>query len=338
MLVLEFVKQHLPGSWRMTPSGWISGNCPMCATRGHKADTRRRGGVMFSADSVQYNCFNCGFKAGWSPGIKISKNLKELLVIFGADPAQIQRVNFELLKQEEHENIAKQFIPEEQAQLAKVSWESEPLPDNSRPLDQVDTSELTESQLEKFVAACEYVQQRGLGFYDKWHWSNFKHFENRVILPFYYQNKIVGYTARWVMPNRQSEIPKYYLRNPQNFVYNLDAQVSHEYVIVTEGPLDALLVGGVALNGNSPNTVQCTLIDQLNKKVILVPDFDKAGSETIGAAIKHGWAVSFPPWENCKDAGDAVEKYGRLFTVRSIIDSAETGSTKIQLLAKQYCK
>ena len=71
---------------------------------------------------------------------------------------------------------------------------------------------------------------------------------------------------------------------------------------------------------------------------MLLPDFDAAGKETIEIAIKHGWAVSFPPWEDVKDACDAVNKYGRLFTVRSVLESVETSSTKIKILAKSRCK
>jgi len=53
MIVLDFVKQNMPGGWKQTPSGWISGNCPMCSTRGHSADKRKRGGFMFNDDKVQ---------------------------------------------------------------------------------------------------------------------------------------------------------------------------------------------------------------------------------------------------------------------------------------------
>ena len=30
MIVLDFIRQHMPVGWKHTPSGWISGNCPMC--------------------------------------------------------------------------------------------------------------------------------------------------------------------------------------------------------------------------------------------------------------------------------------------------------------------
>ena len=61
--------------------------------------------------------------------------------------------------------------------------------------------------------------------------------------------------------------------------------------------------------------------------------------DTVRVAIKHGWSVSFPPWEeDIKDASDAVVRYGRLFTVKSILESIETNGTKIKILAKSRCK
>ena len=47
---------------------------------------------------------------------------------------------------------------------------------------------------------------------------------------------------------------------------------------------------------------------------------------------------AFPEWDNCKDAADAAMKYGRLYTVRSILDSVVTNTTKIKVLARGYCR
>lgn len=338
MIVLDFVKQNMPGSWKQTPSGWISGNCPMCKTRGHSSDTRKRGGFMFDDEKFQYNCFNCGFKTGWSPGRRITGRLKELLEQLGADPAQIQRVNFELLKEQEEASIADQYIQYVEKREVSFNWPLMELPPESVPFHEIDINQLNERKIEKFANALNYITERGVDFYENWHWSPYSHFSNRVILPFYYNGRIVGYTARWVGKTPNKETPKYYLQSPKHFVYNIDAQQKHKYTIVTEGQFDALLVGGVAMQGNTPSMTQCDIVDSLGTEVIVVPDADKAGNELVKAALRRGWNVSFPPWENCKDAADAVQQYGRLFTVRSIIDSAESNSTKIQVLAKSYCR
>jgi hypothetical protein len=312
----------------------------MCSKRGHNADRRGRGGIILADDKFSYNCFNCGFKTGWTEGHsrRISGRLQELLETFGVDPAQIQRVNFELLKEQEEANIAQQFIQQDKPREVNINWPEMSLPPDAKVFHKVDTSKLDEKELQKFISAVEYVHSRGVDFYKNWMWSSYKHFSNRVILPFYYQGKTIGYTARWVGKTPNKETPKYYLKSPNHFVYNLDAQKNHKYTIVTEGQFDALLVGGVAMQGNTPSMTQCDIVDKLETQVIVVPDADSAGKELVKTALKRGWAVSFPPWEGCKDAADAVQKYGRLFTVRSILDNAESNTTKIQVLAKSYCR
>ena len=119
----------------------------------------------------------------------------------------------------------------------------------------------------------------------------------------------------------------------------MDAQKTHDTVVVTEGQFDALQMGGVALAGNTPNNIQCKIIEDLDKQIVLLPDFDKSGMDTVNVAVKHGWAVSFPEWEDdIKDASDAVVRYGRLFTVKSVLESVETNATKIKILAKSRCR
>jgi hypothetical protein len=347
MIVLDFIRQQMPGGWKQTPSGWVSGNCPMCATRGHSPDKRKRGGIMFHDDQFQYNCFNCGFKTGWRDGRRIAGKLADLLKVFGTDESDIQRINFELLREQEAGNIAGQYIEKQVEEKIKIDWPAVELPPNSYRIGEYPIDQLDKKQLEKLALACTYVMKRGLDFCEDWHWSPHMHFANRVILPFYYKDwgrqgptrKIVGYTARWCPENRPEAMPKYYNNMPKNFVYNLVAQETHDTVVVTEGQLDALQMGGVALAGNTPNSTQCKIIEDLDKQIVLLPDFDNSGMDTVNVAVKRGWAVSFPPWEkDIKDASDAVIRYGRLFTVKSVLESTETNATKIKILAKTRCR
>jgi hypothetical protein len=339
MIVLDFIRQQMPAGWKQTPSGWISGNCPMCSKRGHSPDKRGRGGIRFEDDHFQYNCFNCGFKTGWSDGRRIGGKLQELLTTFGADPADIQRVNLELLREEEAGDIAGQYIEKAKEQKVQIDWPTTELPPNSYRIGEYPIDDLDKKELDKLALACTYVMKRGMDFHEHWYWSPHMHFANRIILPFYYKGNIVGYTARWCPDNRPDAMPKYYNNMPKNFVYNLDAQKTHDTIIVTEGQFDALQMGGVALAGNTPNNIQCKIIEELDKQIVLLPDFDKSGMDTVNVAIKRGWAVSFPEWEDdIKDASDAVVRYGRLFTVKSVLESIETNATKIKILAKARCR
>jgi hypothetical protein len=46
--------------------------------------------------------------------------------------------------------------------------------------------------------------------------------------------------------------------------------------------------------------------------------------------------VAFPVWaETSKDINEAVTRYGKLFVLKSILDSKETSRLKIELLRKR---
>jgi hypothetical protein len=56
----------------------------------------------------------------------------------------------------------------------------------------------------------------------------------------------------------------------------------------------------------------------------------------IETAIEQGWTVSMPDWgENVKDAADAVKKFGRVYTLFTILHYKETNEIKKQLLKKK---
>ena len=71
------------------------------------------------------------------------------------------------------------------------------------------------------------------------------------------------------------------------------------------------------------------LINRVGKQIIVVPDRDEAGSKLIDQAIELGWSVSLPEWtDDINDIGDAVAKYGRLYTLYSIVNNAESNELK----------
>ena len=118
----------------------------------------------------------------------------------------------------------------------------------------------------------------------------------------------------------------------------MDAQDwTRKFVIVTEGPFDAIAVSGVSILGSEINDTQRELIDNLGRQVIVVPDRDAPGQKLINQALEFGWSVAFPEWEdNVSDVADAVAKYGRLFTMQSILKSTESNKLKIDLKRKMY--
>jgi hypothetical protein len=277
---------------------------------------------MFS-EGVVYNCFNCKYTASWQPGRTLTEKFKSLCRWLGASDDQIKEMMFEALKTESLDYEPDHFVE-------KVKFTEKELPEGALPLVEWLDAKLDEEQEQQLIAVVEYVVKRG---YDPlngyFYWSPMPGFADRVIIPFEYEGKIVGNTARKIKEGR----PKYLSDQHPFFVFNIDAQDElNKYVFVCEGPFDALAVGGVALLTNELSQQQAHIINQLGKEVIVIPDQDTAGLMLIKQAIDYDWAVAFPNWgDDVKDCADAVQQYGKLFVIVDAINTAQHGEIKISV-------
>lgn len=322
-IVIETVLTYLPHKRKKTPSGWVSFNAPCCQHNGQSIDTRQRGGIIQEGDNISYHCFNCGFKASWQPGRNISYKFRNLLTWLNAPDDIINKLALHVMQENEGIQVKKKLVelPE---------FNTVPLPENA-----VELSSITD--FNKYsVAVLEYMASRSLNIYDiKYYWSPSLGYRDRLIIPFYFEKRIVGWTARTVLDKK---MPKYLSEQQPGFVFNLDEQRPQKiFVIVCEGPIDAMHVDGVALLGSEIKDQQAMLINRLNKDVIVVPDRDEAGSKLVEKAIELGWGVSLPDWDSdITDIGEAVNKHGRLYALHKIVSAAETSPLKIRLREKKW--
>lgn len=321
-LVVDKFRSLLP-RLKTSPSGWMSFNAPCCHHRGHRTDTRKRAGVVLT-EGIIYNCFNCKFSTGWTPGSTLSPKFKTLCQWLGANDDTIKELTFEALKTEGEGYVPTTFVEQ------KIDFETKELPEGSMPLlDWVESAYYQDLE-DLLDPAISYLVSRGFDPFDgNFYWSPAPGYENRVIIPFFYEGKIVGNTARKITQGR----PKYLSDQHPFYVFNTDAQVeNHRYVFVVEGPFDALSIGGVALLTNEVSEQQSRIINNMNKDVIVIPDQDKAGLTLIDQAAKLGWKVAFPTWdESIKDCADAVVKYGKLFVIVDAIKTATDNPVKIEI-------
>lgn len=316
--------QYLPPKKKQTPSGWISFNAPCCVHNGERQDKRQRGGVMTSGEGgFQYHCFNCGFKAGWSPGKLLSKNTKNLMRWLNMPDDEVNKLSLEALKNKEE--LDKTPIP------LNFSLEPKNLPENCLTVEEWIQAGCEEPEFLDIIA---YILDRGMELdWYPWMWTPEAGYKDRVILPFFHEKVVVGWTGRKIKAGQ----PKYLTTSQAGYVFNIDAQThDRKFVIVTEGQFDAIAIDGVAIGHNDPNQTQISRINGLGKEVIVVPDNDKPGAKMISAALEAGWSVSLPDWgPDVKDVADAVKKFGRIYTLFTILHYREQGEVSIKLIQKK---
>lgn len=318
------ILQVVPGKKKLTQSGWHSFNAVCCQYRGHKADRRGRGGIMLDGDNWTYHCFNCGFKCNFTLGRTITKNTRQLLSYCGLDKDDINKYSLESLQ---HKDLLEYVKVKKEKK--KIKFKETHLPD----------AELIDINNPRHNVYVEYLTKRkiDIGDYPFMCTPDMEGRQaNRIIIPYTYENKIVGHTSRYL----DDRTPKFINKQQQGYVFGIDLQKpEYSVCVVTEGIFDALSINGLALTHNTISDTQADIIKNLNKKVIVVPDQDKTGLQICDRALDLGFYVSIPSWDiDIKDVNDAVIKYGKLATLLSILQSSTNSKIKIEIKRKQLDK
>lgn len=327
-IVSDILLSYAPGKRKQTPSGWVSFDAPCCIYNGETQDKKQRGGIIQEGDTVSYHCFNCGYKTSWQPGRHISFKMRKLLEWFNVPDESINKLALDVLRLNDGEDVQKHHV--ELPEFATVQ-----LPEYAVSIKTIPDYNEHNQSFEHFLSVIEYIVQRNLNLDDTdYHWSPNLAYRDRLIIPFYYEGRIVGWTARSVKESRA----KYLTDSQPGFVYNLDEQrPSKAFCIVCEGPIDAIHIEGAALLGSEISEQQALLLNKLNKDIIVVPDRDSKGRKLAEQAMSLGWSVSMPEWNSSvNDISDAVKLYGRLYTLYSIVAAAESSPLKIKLRMKKW--
>ena len=330
-IVFDALQVYLPAKRKQTPSGWLAFNAPCCEHNGTTPDTRQRGGLIANADEgVSFHCFNCGFKTSWRNGRNLSFKMKKFMRWLNVPDDTITKLALQVLQTKTDSTGHKTFIT-----LPK--FVSKELPPKSKPIHEwADYKALEPGGIDKdLFKVLEYIATRKLNLNDyDFYWTPEAGYRDRLIIPFYYREKVVGYTARKVVESKV----KYLSEQQPGYVFNIDEQTDdRKYVVAVEGPIDAIAIDGVALLGSEIKEQQTALLNSLGKHVIVVPDRDEAGQKLVYDAMEAGWSVSMPDWsQDIGDVNDAVRKYGRLHTLYSIVKNAEESQLKIKLRMKKW--
>ena len=179
----------------------------------------------------------------------------------------------------------------------------------------------------------DYLKQRGIVFGYPFLVDKKRGPRDRIVVPYTYKNRIVGHTSRYL----DSRTPKFINSQQPGYVFGYDLQKSDwTSAIVVEGIFDALSISGLACMHETISKDQAQLLKQLQRRIIVVPDQDRAGLSIIDAAVEHKFEVSIPEWpEDVKDVNDAVVRFGVAQTLQQIHQSAERSKIKIEMFKKR---
>lgn len=304
-------------------------------------DNRFRGNFLFTNDGViVYNCYNCGFITKYDGGPYLSKNFESLMAWMNVSSDDIKGVKLDLLRRQMEGSLSNTSV--DPGISINLDFKSIPLPDGSIPFDSM---LMSEEMPDEFTRVLGYLGSRGEAVASGWnyHWSpSTKHnMDHRVIIPFYHRNNVVGWTARYAGKPPEG-VPRYYNSDLQKgYIFNCDVihKPGRRFVTIHEGPFDAISIDGVAVLGSELSREQVAWLNSTDKEKIVVPDRQKNNQGMIDVAIENGWYVSFPDWEeDVKDAADATCRYGKLFTLQTVIESKTKSQLQIGVKRRMFRK
>ena len=318
------ILSYIPQKRKQTSSGWVSFNAPCCVHTGESADRRSRGGVKQQEDDWSYHCFNCGFTASFVPGRPVSYKARKLLGWLGVDSTDIERLNLESLKRKSLLDLTAERNTIKQTQ---IDFDEKEVPEGVERID-------PNNKLHFHYV--DYLKQRGIVFGYPFLVDKKRGPRDRIVVPYTYKNRIVGHTSRYL----DSRTPKFINSQQPGYVFGYDLQKSNwTSAIVVEGIFDALSISGLACMHETISKDQAQLLKQLQRRIIVVPDQDRAGLSIIDAAVEHKFEVSIPEWpEDIKDVNDAVVRFGVAQTLQQIHQHAERSKIKIEMAKKRLMR
>ena len=246
---------YLPAKRKNTTSGWVSFNAPCCVHNGESADRRQRGGLKASDQGWSFHCFNCGFTASFILGRNLSFKARKFLTWLNVPPEEIERVNLESLRHRSIQTVIDDRIRMTNV-LQDIRFEEKDLPPAA---ELITPDHAMQWQYCRQRSVPENFPMMTVRETDSVHWTR-----PMVVVPFTYDNTVVGYTCRML----DGRTPKYIHDMPHGYVFGVDLQQPDwQHVLVMEGVFDALCVDGLAVLHAEINDAQVRVIRSLNREV-----------------------------------------------------------------------
>lgn len=295
-------------------------------------DYKIRGAFKFEEGQVRYNCFNCGAAGNFTEfSGRISKNMRNILGSFGLEDTDISTVvNTAFFNKQEDE--------ETKVSLASLSKVSTVTPEIKLPAGAIKLGE-SDQHLDTQIEIAKYLEDRRIDTSKyEFYFSTEERFKNRVIIPFFRNNKLIYWQARTIDPNEK----KRYDNAPvgrESVMFNMDLlrQRTDSVLFVVEGVFDAMSLDGIALLGSKITEAKLILLSESIRPLTFVIDKDQNGKALGEKLISAGMAITVAP-EGANDVNESFKKYGSIWTVNELMKNTRSDTDGAKLLINLHCK
>lgn len=329
----DVIRRYIPLPPTPAGTGWYPILCKVCNDHGRKGP---RGGFRFDGEKVAYHCFNCSHSTVYDPEEydSMPKKMQEVLRAFGVPDDEWQQVLFTALANKDAGKSGQKNAPQVRS-IEPVEIET---PDIFYPL-----ADAEDKWAE--IARWYLTEERGVdpSSYDfmlskRADDPRLRKWFGRLIIPIYKDKKLIFYQGRDLTGNAQKKYESPAVTR-EKVIYGFDRlfDQSELPLYIVEGWFDAFAIDGIALLGNEISDPQIEWLNRSRKKKVYIPD--RFGDGRIGAerALKQGWHIATPDIGGCKDMSEAVQKYGKLFVMKSIVDTTAIGFAA-QTALGVYCR
>ena len=302
---------------RISSNGWNSTYCEHC---GDGARTKGpRGGWLFEGDMAFYNCFNSGCSGSFDPNreIPMSSGMWGIMKSFGIPVSKVMAlVDPNKLKSK--------------PKLPKIQFNYIDVPDHFYPLE--NSNDENSKIAYKHLIEKRRINPRDYEFFLSTGITNSsdpnekrlaRSFKNRLIIPAYYNDRMIGYEGM-SLDGKGGK----YLSVGKNLIHgynNLFRYENHAPLFITEGFFDAYHLNGVAVLTNKITNTQIELLNRTERQKVVVPDRRNDSNMLAKKALELGWGLSLPDIKPYKDISEAIEYYGILYVVDSVMKNIKYG-------------
>lgn len=325
---------HLP---HVNAKGWYPCVHPIC-DHGKKGE---RAAFLFDNEVSVFHCYNCGVKTKYDPNTHKSMphKMQNILSDFGIDESLWQQVVFD--------NLALQ--PNADQKIHKKVKSVEPLviptPEEFYFLKDADVDDQWAAKAKTYLNKERNIDWEQYPFMLAHKSDNMmmRKWLKRLIIPMYKNDNLIFYQGRDLSGTAQKKYQSP-STDAAKVLYGFDKLRNHgsnEPLYIVEGWFDAFLLDGVALLGNTISEEQEIHLNRCSRPKIYIPDRFGDGKEAALHALTLGWGISTPDIgsdPHCKDITDVVNKYGKLYTMKTLAEQVATTEFAAKVQLEMYCK